>query len=108
MPIPVLVDVALDERPLPRTEAAAYFVVSEGLANIAKHVGATRASVHARREGDLLVVTVTDDGRGGAVVGDGSGLSGLGTRLDALGGTLDVVSPVGGPTQLRMECPWRG
>jgi len=107
MPIPVRVDVSLDERPPAQVEAAAYFVVSEGLANVAKHAQARSAAIHARRSGDALVLVVSDDGRGGAVVGEGSGLSGLVTRLDALGGTLTVTSPDGGPTELRMESPWR-
>jgi signal transduction histidine kinase len=50
---------------------------------------------------------VTDDGQGGADPAQGSGLTGLVTRLDALGGTLDLSSPPGGPTRLRMECPCR-
>jgi signal transduction histidine kinase len=107
MPIPVRVDVALPDRPEAQVEAAAYFVVSEGLANVAKHADARNASVNARRRGETLVLVVGDDGHGGAVIGKGSGLSGLLTRLDALGGTLVVSSPVGGPTELRMESPWR-
>jgi signal transduction histidine kinase len=106
MPIPVRVDVFLDERPPPQVEAAAYFVVSEGLANVAKHSRARSAAIHARRSGDSLVLVVTDDGQGGAGLGEGTGLSGLVTRLDALGGTLSVSSPDGGPTELRMESPW--
>ncbi len=107
MPIAVHVDVAFDDRPEPQVEAAAYFVVSEGLANVAKHSSARSASVTARRRGDRLVLVVGDDGDGGAAIGVGSGLSGLVTRLDALGGTLVVSSPVGGPTELRMESPWQ-
>ena len=106
MPIPVRVDVSLDERPPAQVEAAAYFVVSEGLANVAKHAQARAASINAWRDGDSLVLVLSDDGRGGAAVGKGSGLSGLVTRLDALGGTLTVTSPDGGPTELRMESPW--
>jgi signal transduction histidine kinase len=56
---------------------------------------------------DRLVVTVTDDGAGGADPTAGTGLTGLVTRLDALGGTLDLSSPPGGPTRLRMESPCR-
>lgn len=107
MPLPVRVDIAVPDRPEPQIEAAAYFVVSEALANVAKHAGATSASVQAWRHEDSLVVVITDDGRGGAAIGSGSGLSGLVTRLDALGGTLDVTSPTGGPTRVRMECPWQ-
>jgi len=106
MPIPVRVDVSLDERPPAQVEAAAYFVVSEGLANVAKHAQARSAAIHARRSDDSLVLVISDDGRGGATVGEGTGLSGLVTRLDALGGTLTVTSPDGGPTELRMESPW--
>jgi signal transduction histidine kinase len=107
MPIPVRVDIAIPERPAPQIEAAAYFVVSEALANVAKHAHATSASVQAWGHEDTLVVVITDDGHGGAAIGSGSGLSGLVTRLDALGGTLDVTSPTGGPTRVRMECPWQ-
>lgn len=106
MSIPVHVTVDLPERPHQQLETAAYFVVSEALANVAKHADAHSASISAWRHRDALVLTVTDDGRGGAVVGEGTGLSGLVTRLDALGGTLTVLSPAGGPTQLRMESPW--
>jgi signal transduction histidine kinase len=106
MPLPVRVDINLDDRPPAQVEAAAYFVASEGLANVAKHADATSASIKGWRHDDSLVLVVSDDGSGGAIVGRGSGLSGLLTRLDALGGTLVVTSPVGGPTELRMECPW--
>ncbi len=103
--VPVEVSIALPSRLSAPVEAAAYFVVSEGLANVAKHSGATTSAVRGWITGDRLVVTVADDGSGGAVVGAGSGLTGLVTRLDALGGTLTVTSPEGGPTELRMECP---
>jgi signal transduction histidine kinase len=52
-----------------------------------------------------LVLTVGDDGVGGAVVGGGTGLTGLALRLEALDGRLTVTSPPGGPTEVRMECP---
>lgn len=107
MSIPVSVNMALDGRPPAHVEAAAYFVVSEGLANIAKHAEAGSARVTGWRHDDRLVLVIADDGRGGAAVGEGTGLSGLVTRLDALGGRLDVTSPVDGPTELRMECPWQ-
>lgn len=106
MPIPVLVDITLDGRPGAQVEAAAYFVTSEGLANVVKHAGARSATVRAWRHDDTLVLHVGDDGAGGARVDAGTGLSGLMTRLDALGGALTVTSPDGGPTQVRMECPW--
>ncbi|MEV6288108.1 sensor domain-containing protein [Kribbella sp. NPDC051770] len=107
MPMPVSVQVALPERLPPPIEAAAYFVVSEALGNVAKHASATNCHVQAWINRDRLVVTVTDDGQGGADPAQGTGLTGLVTRLDALGGTLDLSSPPGGPTRLRMECPCR-
>ncbi|WP_238161041.1 sensor histidine kinase [Kribbella antibiotica] len=106
-PLPTSVSVTLDSRLPPPIEAAAYFVASEALSNVAKHAQARTCQVWGRREGDMLVLSVTDDGVGGATVGAGSGLTGLVTRLDALGGTLVVDSPPGGPTRLRMECPCR-
>ncbi len=107
-PVPVSVDIRLDGQRLPApVEAAAYFVVSEALTNVARHARARHAQVHAWRQGDALVLTVADDGTGGARVdrGAGSGLSGLAVRLEALGGQLQVTSPAGGPTEVRMECP---
>ena len=106
-PLPVTVQLALSSRLPPPSEAAAYFVVSEALANVAKHAQASSCGVTGRVDRDQLIVTVTDDGIGGAKVGAGTGLTGLVTRLDALGGTLVVDSPPGGPTRLRMECPCR-
>lgn len=103
--VPVSVDVRLEERLPGPVEQAAYFVVSEALTNVARHSGARRAGVHAWRTGSSFVLTVEDDGVGGADAADGTGLAGLGVRLDALGGTLRVTSPPGGPTEVRMECP---
>jgi signal transduction histidine kinase len=106
-PLPVAVRMSLVERLPAPIEAAAYFVVSEGLGNVAKHTRAQRCEVDGWIAGDRLVVTVTDDGAGGADPTAGTGLTGLVTRLDALGGTLDLSSPPGGPTRLRMESPCR-
>jgi signal transduction histidine kinase len=106
-PLPVTVQLSLPSRLPSPIEAAAYFVVSEALANVAKHAQASSCGVTGRVERDQLIVTVTDDGIGGAKVGAGTGLTGLVTRLDALGGTLVVDSPPVGPTRLRMECPCR-
>jgi signal transduction histidine kinase len=106
--VPVSVDIRLGGQRLPGpVEAAAYFVVSEALTNVARHSGARRAQVQAWRQGDALVLSVVDDGAGGARVdrGAGSGLAGLALRLEALGGQLRVTSPEGGPTEVRMECP---
>ena len=107
MPLPVSVQVSLPDRLPAPIEAAAYFFVSETLGNVAKHADATNCHVQAWVNRDRLVVTVTDDGKGGADPAQGTGLTGLVTRLDALGGTLELSSPPGGPTRLRMECPCR-
>jgi signal transduction histidine kinase len=107
-PVPVVVDVRLDQR-LPETiETTAYFVAAEALSNAAKHSGASDASVAVWRKQapeDRLVVEVTDDGDGGAEQVAGGGLSGLADRLSALDGQLFVQSPGGGPTLVRAEMP---
>ncbi len=104
-PVPTSLHVLLAQRP-PRTlEAVAYFVVSEALTNVARHSGATRAAVRVTSDAHRLVVEVSDDGRGGATTGAGSGLTGLTNRVASVDGTLTVTSPVGGPTVLRAEMP---
>jgi signal transduction histidine kinase len=103
---PVPVEVDADVRRLPAAlESAAYFVVAEALANVAKHSGASRADVRVRALDGRVVVEVADDGRGGARVGAGSGLVGLEDRVRALDGTLRIASPEGGPTILVAELP---
>ncbi|MFD9907450.1 sensor histidine kinase [Streptomyces sp. NPDC059063] len=106
--VPVEVEVDLPSRPAAAIEGIAYFTVSELLQNISKHSGAQRASVDVWRAEDRLMFQVTDDGRGGADVSGGSGLAGLAERLDAVDGILVVESPVGGPTLVTAELPWRG
>ncbi|MBI5103961.1 MAG: hypothetical protein HZB46_03040 [Solirubrobacterales bacterium] len=107
-PLPVEVRGALGGR-LPETvETAAYFAVSEALANVAKYAGATHAVVEVRRERGRLVVTVDDDGRGGADPRGGSGLQGLADRAGALGGRVAVESPAGFGTCVRIELPEHG
>ncbi len=86
-------------------EAAAYFVVSESLANMAKHAGASRATVRVARQNGIALVEVHDDGCGGACIEDGNGLSGLADRLAALDGRLEVVSPPGQGTTVRARIP---
>jgi signal transduction histidine kinase len=104
--VPVTVDIRLAERLSSPVEQAAYFVVSEALTNISRHAQAHRAGVHAWLRDGTFVLTVEDDGAGGATAdGSGTGLAGLVVRLEALGGTLRVTSPPGGPTEVRMECP---
>lgn len=86
-------------------EAAAYFVIAEALTNAAKHSGAERASVELARGGGVLRISVRDEGRGGADDSGGSGLLGMRRRAAALDGTVEVVSPVGGPTVIEVELP---
>ncbi|MFJ3404924.1 sensor domain-containing protein [Promicromonospora sp. NPDC090134] len=103
--VPVTVDVRLPGRLPGPVEAAAYFVVSEALTNVVRHAGARSVRVHGRLAGGSLVLTVLDDGVGGATVRSGGGLAGLALRLEALDGELSVTSPPGGPTEVRATCP---
>ena len=105
MPIPVRLTVDLPRRPAPVIEAVAYFVVSEGLANIVKHSQATEAAVFVQRAADRLHVIVTDDGVGGADPAHGTGLSGLARRAASVDGTFEIDSPPGGPTLLTVDLP---
>ena len=105
MQIPVRLDVDMPRRPAPVIEAVAYFVVSEGLANIAKHSQATEAAVFVQRSGDRLHVIVTDDGVGGANPARGTGLAGLARRAASVDGTFEIDSPPGGPTLLSVDLP---
>ena len=95
----------IPQRVPPTVEAIAYFVVSEALANTAKHARASHAGVSARREGDVLRVTVADDGLGGADLSRGTGLAGLTQRVRSVDGTLSISSPAGGPTTITAELP---
>lgn len=104
-PVPVDIDVALDRRPPAAVEAAAYFVVAESLANIAKHSRATRASVRIAERPGVLLIDIYDDGVGGAIEHPGGGLSGLRDRITAVEGRLRISSPAGGPTLLAVELP---
>lgn len=103
-PAEVSVDVGA-ERFSPAVEGAAYFVISEALANVAKYAKATRATVRVRRVNEDLRIDVEDDGIGGADSRSGSGLRGLADRLAAIDGTMTVVSPVGGGTRLSAQIP---
>ncbi|MEQ1735822.1 MAG: sensor histidine kinase [Rhodoglobus sp.] len=86
-------------------ERNAYFVASEALANAAKHSGATSIEVRVALVGGSLDVAVSDDGTGGAIATPDHGIAGLEERLRGLGGTLDVVSPEGGPTVITARLP---
>ncbi|MGH6657036.1 MAG: sensor histidine kinase, partial [Actinocrinis sp.] len=105
--VPVRLAVALD-RPLPPSvETVAYFLVSEALANVAKHSNASEATVEVRAGADLLFVRIADDGVGGADPLRGTGLAGLAQRVASVDGALRVSSPIGGPTVLTAELPCR-
>jgi signal transduction histidine kinase len=103
--VPVRLTVELEGRLQERLEVVAYYVVSESLANIAKHARATRATVDVGREEGQMVVEVVDDGIGGADTERGSGLRGLADRVEALGGRLRVWTPRGGGTRVKAEIP---
>jgi signal transduction histidine kinase len=105
MPIPVKLTVNVPRRPSPTIEAVAYFVVSEGLTNITKHSQASQAEVFVEQAGDRLHIIVTDDGVGGADPDRGTGLTGLARRAESVDGTLDITSPLGGPTLLSVDLP---
>jgi PAS domain S-box-containing protein len=103
-PLEVAVDPVPADRLAPTLEVATYYVVAEALTNVAKHAQAEQARVSVRVSCERLVVTVEDDGRGGANPRAGTGLRGLTDRVEALRGTLDITSSRSGTT-LRAELP---
>jgi signal transduction histidine kinase len=103
--VPVRLELAEVGRLPALAEQTAYFTIAEALTNVAKHSQATECGVATRLAGDQLIVTVTDDGIGGAHIAKGHGLAGLADRLQAAGGELWVSSPPGGPTRIRAEIP---
>jgi signal transduction histidine kinase len=104
-PATVTVDIDPAARFDSPVEAIAYFVVSESLANIAKHADASAVEVRAGWQEGVLTVEITDDGRGGADLVRGTGLRGLLDRVSAVDGTLEVVSPGGGGTRIVARIP---
>jgi signal transduction histidine kinase len=103
--VPVELEVDVQARLPEPVEVAAYYVVSEALANAAKHAHASVAHVEAQARDGLLHLSVRDDGVGGAAPGGGSGLVGLADRVEALGGTIRVRSPAGRGTRLQIDLP---
>ncbi|OBF29365.1 hypothetical protein A5724_25795 [Mycobacterium sp. ACS1612] len=103
--VPIELDVHVDGRLPENIEGAAYYVAAEALTNAAKHANASVVTLRAAVEDDRLVLTIHDDGVGGADPSGGSGLIGLTDRVEAVGGTLTVVSPRGDGTTLRAELP---
>jgi signal transduction histidine kinase len=105
--VPATLYVALDSRPTDAIGTIAYYAVAELLTNVAKHADAVSATVEVTEDAGVLIVTVTDDGHGGADPARGTGLNGLASRLDAVDGHLVVDSPPGGPTAVTVQLPVR-
>jgi signal transduction histidine kinase len=105
-PLDVELSIDVPERPPAAVETASYFVVAEALANSTKHADATHVAISVRSRDGKVLIEVVDDGRGGADA-SGAGLTGLARRVHALDGSLELVSPEGGPTTLRAELPCR-
>jgi signal transduction histidine kinase len=104
-PVPVRLTVELEERMPEPLEVAAYYLVSESLANIGKHAQATSATIDVTRRNGEVVIEIVDDGIGGADTEGGSGLRGLADRVEALDGRLRVWTPRGSGTRVRAEMP---
>jgi signal transduction histidine kinase len=103
---PVSVSVEVDPRRFPPVvEGAAYFTISEALANVTKYANADRALVRAGWQDGELLVEIADDGVGGADPSTGTGLRGLADRLEAVNGSLEIRSPLGGGTRLVARIP---
>jgi signal transduction histidine kinase len=105
--IPVELRCDLPERPAPAIETIAYFCAAELLANAAKHSHATLVTIQAAGRDGMLVLSVGDEGVGGADPARGSGLSGLSQRVRTVDGRLEVASPPGGPTRITIQLPLR-
>ncbi len=106
-PVPVRSRVDIRVRPAAAIETIAYFCLAELLTNVARHSGASEAGVLIHQPEDRLRLTVTDNGRGGASPAGGSGLRGLTGRAATVDGTVEIVSPPGGPTTITVELPNR-
>jgi signal transduction histidine kinase len=106
--VPVELDLSGPERLPERVEVAAYYVVSEGLSNAAKHARASVVHVDVKVDSAVVEVSISDDGVGGADPGRGSGLVGLRDRVEALGGTIQTTSPPGQGTRLLARIPIGG
>jgi PAS domain S-box-containing protein len=104
-PIPVKLDVSVSERPSESTENAVYYVISEALANAAKHARASEVVVLLMNSGSEIRAIIEDDGSGGAEASAGSGLVGLIDRVEALGGRFALESPPGHGTRISIEMP---
>jgi len=104
-PLPIELDLALDERLPEVLESAVYYVTAEALTNVVRYAQASRATIRLGCDGGEVHVAVIDDGVGGADPTSGSGLRGLGDRVDALGGRLFLDSVPGSGTRLEARLP---
>ena len=104
----VKLDVGFEHRLPDQVEVAAYYTVSEALTNASKHANATRVWVSLRVEDDMLLLSVRDDGAGGADATRGSGLTGLRDRIEALGGRIQIESQTGSGTVIEVAIPIAG
>jgi signal transduction histidine kinase len=105
-PVPVNLDVTIEQRLPESVEVAAYYVVAEALTNAAKHAQASEVRIRARTTGASLDLLISDDGIGGADSGRGSGLIGIKDRIEVLGGRMQVDSPPGAGTALDITIPY--
>jgi signal transduction histidine kinase len=103
--VPVQLDVQVRARLPEQAEVAAYFVVSEALANVAKHAQASVVRVRVTVQEGVLRVSIHDDGIGGADPSRGSGLIGLADRVEASGGTISISSHPGQGTRITADLP---
>ena len=104
-PVPVVLDVTTNARFLEPIEIAAYYVASEALANAMKHAQASRIEISLTTRDDSLLLSIRDDGVGGADAARGSGLAGLTDRVEALGGSIQLHSPAGAGTLITVDLP---
>jgi PAS domain S-box-containing protein len=105
--VPVELDIGVSGQLSDSAEVAAYYVVAEALTNAAKHAQASVVHVNVEADGTKLVLSIRDDGVGGADSGTGSGLIGLIDRVEALGGQMQIASPAGNGTLLRIRIPFK-
>jgi signal transduction histidine kinase len=103
--VPARLDLSVDRGLPENVEVAAYYVVSEALTNVAKHAQASVVRVGLDTGEAMVRLSIEDDGVGGAEPGHGSGLIGLRDRIEALGGRVEIASPPGKGTTLRVEIP---
>jgi signal transduction histidine kinase len=103
--VPVTLSTDIADRPTAAIETIAYFCAAELLANVAKHSAASTIEIDLSERAGRLMLTVADDGRGGADPARGSGLDGLAQRAAVVDGCLTITSPPGGPTRVTVEMP---